>query len=122
MKNIDLGTDLYTANKQLSKNDPLMTAPEIAGKQNLIKEWFEKNVPSYAMLLCNDRRDYTVFHQGGKNASYAAGEVIGCCTDRGKLVTIDKTKDNAWEIWLRVGKEDYCYYLFDYTPAVIECY
>ena len=30
-------------------------------------------------------------------------------------------QDKAWEIWLKIDNTPYCYYLFRYDNAVIEC-
>ena len=77
------------------------------------------------MLLCHERRDYTVFHlyenQNENPPAVAANELLGCLTDRGEILSIEENSDHAWEIWLRINKELYCYYLFRYDDAVIEC-
>ena len=128
MKNnttINLGSTLYDANKQLIKQteNPL-THPEIGGKVEELEDFFE-GIVKYAMLLCHERRDYTVFALTEKSITaphHAANEVIGCCTDRGSIVSIEKTEDGiAYEIWLDIDDEPYCYYLFPYDQAVIEC-
>jgi hypothetical protein len=124
--NISLGT-LYEACKEMSKSDPLLSAPAIAGRQKKIEDWFNMKIDCYAMLLCHERRDYTIFHLysnppcNSNPPAIAAKELMICLTNRGGIVSIDETEDGAWEIWLRIDNEDYCYYLFRYDEAVIEC-
>lgn len=123
---IDLGATLYDANKQLVKQteEPLNHL-ELAAKQNELEGFFEK-IKKYAMLLCHELRDYTVFNLDQTSITapmYAAQECLGCCTDRGHVLSIDKTDDDiAYEIWILIDNEPSCYYLFPYDEAVIECH
>ena len=118
------GNSLYDANKQLViNNEKVLTHLELARKQEMLEDFFKEEVIDYAMLLCHDRRDYTVFHRDGAHAArMAAREAIGCCIDRGDILGIDLTdNEDAYEIWLRINDEAFCYYLFPYDQAVIEC-
>ena len=120
---VNLGS-LYDMNKQIMDQvgEPLNHL-ELAAKQFQIEDWFNWHVDSYAMLLCHERRDYTIFHlyekQNPNPPALAAKELIGCLLDRGEILSIEQT-DMAWEIWLRIDKQSYCYYLFPYDDAVIE--
>ena len=77
------------------------------------------------MLLCQERRDYTIFHlyenQNPNPPAIAAKELLLCLTERGEILSIEETEDKAWEIWLRINKKPFCYFLFNYDNAVIEC-
>ncbi len=126
MKNIDLGATLYEANKQImDQTGKPLNHLELSAKQIQLEDWFNMAIDCYAMLLCNDRKDFTIFHlyenENPNPPAIAAKECIGCLTDRGEVLSIEKTPDNAWEIWLRIDKKSYCYYLFCYDNAVIEC-
>ena len=119
------GGNLYEANKKLVKQyEKPLTHPELAAKQEELEDFFE-GIVEYAMLLCNDQKDYTVFHLNSKSITaphFAAREALGCCTDRGTIYSIEKTEDGiAYEIWIEIDDEMYCYYLFPYDQAVIEC-
>lgn len=115
------GANLYEVNKQLSANEKLLTESRRQMRKNQIRLWFRDNVDHYAMLLCHERRDYTVFNIQVSPAD-AADILYECLDNRGGIVSIDKTSDGvAWEIWVRIDEEDYCYYLFNYDAAVIEC-
>lgn len=116
--------NLYEFNKQLVKQyEKPLTHPELAAKQEELEDFFE-SVIEYAMLLCNEQKDYTVFHLSRSITSphFAAREALGCCTDRGNVYSIEKTEDGiAYEIWIEIDSKMYCYYLFPYDQAVIEC-
>lgn len=121
---INLG-NLYDMNKQLMEQvgEPISELA-LYPYQTKIEDWFNWNIDSYAMLLCHERRDYTVFHlyekQNSNPPAIAAKELINCLLNRGEVLSIEETNDKAWEIWLRIDKEVYCYYLFNYDNAVIE--
>lgn len=118
------GNNLYDANKQLVlKNEKPLTHLELARKQEELEDFFKEEVLEYAMLLCHERRDYTIFHiNGAYGAHVAANETLGCCIDRGEILGIDLTEhEDAFEIWLKINDEAFCYYLFPYDQAVIEC-
>lgn len=125
-QNINLGATLYDANKQLIKQTAKdMNHLELVVKQKQLEDWFNMEIDNYAMLLCNERRDFTIFHlyenQNPNPPAVAAEECLGCLTDRGTIVSMDLNKDKAWEIWIKIEDEPYCYYLFCYDNAVIEC-
>ena len=118
--------NLYEANKQLVlKNEKPLTHLELASIQLQLEDFFEYEVKKYAMLLCHEQRDYTVFsldQQSITSPHYAAREALGCCTDRGEIYSIEKTEDDqAYEIWIKIDDDAFCYYLFPYDKAVIEC-
>lgn len=122
---IDLGATVYDANKQLVKQtEKKLNHLELAARQTDLEKYFENN-KKYHMLLCHERRDYTVFNLDENSITspmMAANETIGCCTDRGEILSIEKTDDDiAFEIWVSIDDEPYCYYLFPYDEAVIEC-
>ena len=124
--NISLGT-LYDANKQLmsdKKQFPPMNHLQMAGAQAKLEEFFNMECDTYAMLYNKERSDITIFHmyekQNPNPPALAAKECIGCCTDRGELLSIEEQPDGAYEIWLRIDGEAFAYYLFPYDNAVIE--
>lgn len=126
MGELSLGT-LYEANKQIMNNKQAikpLTAPELAGAQKKIENFFNMQCDSYGMLYCKDRSDFTIFHmyekQNSNPPALAAAECIGCCTDRGEVLSIEEQEDKNFEIWIRIDDEAYAYYLFPYDNAVIE--
>ena len=117
--------NMYDYNKELVKNyEKPLTHVELAARQEALESFFEDKVIKYAMLLCHEQRDYTLFNLKTTSTAIhqAAKEVILCCMNRGEVVGIDKTDDGlAYEIWIIIDDEAYCYYLFPYDQAVIEC-
>lgn len=122
---LEAGT-LYEANKQLVlQTAKPLTHMELAPIQSKIEEWFNWIIDTYAMLLCHERRDFTIFHlyetQNPNPPSIAAKELMLCLSERGEILSITETPDDAWEIWLKIDDDAFCYYLFRYDNGVIEC-
>lgn len=116
---------LYDLNKQIMEKMKPLTHMELAPIQGKVEDWFNWEIDCYAMLLCHEMRDFTIFHmyesQNPNPPSVAARELMGCLTDRGEVLSMDLNNDKAWEIWLKIEEKPYCYYLFRYDNAVIEC-
>ena len=118
--------NLYEANKKMIlETEHALNHLELANKQLKLEKFFETKVKQYAMLLCHEQRDFTVFHLNEDvitSPFVAAREALGCCTDRGEVYSIEETDDKqAYEIWIKIDNQIYCYYLFPYDQAVIEC-
>lgn len=81
------------------------------------------------MLLCRERYDFTVIHlnekQNSNSSKIATNELIDILKNRGKILSIEKDNttidNNAWEIWIKIGKEAFAYYLFGCDDWVIKC-
>ena len=79
------------------------------------------NGQKYFMLLCNDRRDYTVFHRNNiKVFNSPDNDLADCILNRGSLLAIDETNEGNFEIWIKIDGTPYCYYLFPYDFGIIE--
>ena len=120
------GNTLYEMNQQLMANEKPLTNFEILNRSKSTTKFFERSPNSYFMLLCHEKRDYTIFKLSGlDSATTASKELIECLKNRGSILAIDKAKDNpelAFEIWVRTEEdENLCYYLFNYNEGVIEC-
>ena len=127
MAELSMGT-LYYANKQVmsdSKKFKPLTHLELAAIQKKFEDFFNWQCDSYGMLYCRDRSDFTIFHmyenQNPNPPAIAAKECLGCCTDRGEVLSVEEQPDKNYEIWIRIDGEAYAYYLFPYDDAVIEC-
>lgn len=117
---VSLGTT-YDINKNLVKKyEKELTEEELQEKKDLIDKFTNDHNNHYHMMLCHDRRDYTIFHTNySVNSVYA--DLIDCLKNRGKIMAIDLTKDEgAIEIWLMIEDEAYCYYFFPYDSAIVE--
>ena len=124
MAEVSLGT-LYDLNKSTMSQVKPMSKEKLDEAQKEIADWFNWGIDAYAMLLCRERYDFTVFHlyetANVNPPALAAKEAIGCLTDRGEILSIEKTNDNvAWECWVKINDEAFVYYLFPYDNAVIE--
>jgi len=120
-----MGT-LYDANKNLMKKEKPMTAKEIDKIRPQLEAWFNWHLDSYAMLLCRERYDFTVFHlyvQGNRNPpEIAVQELIELLKERGSILSMDEdVEQKAWEIWIKINEEPFAYYLFNCDDWVIEC-
>jgi len=117
---IDSGMTLYDVNKQLVANlEPLVVEDFFKKTREMVSDiWDSKK--KYWMLLCNDRQDYTVFILLTKDGTL--NEMYPTLSNRGSIISIEKQKDGNYEIWIRdpKTKENFAYYLFDYTFGIIE--
>lgn len=127
-KQINSQLTVYEMAKQEMRNELPLPDLAIAEKQKEIDDWFNKYVDCYAMLLCKDNNyDCTIFHlyenppANPHPTAVAARECIGCLTDRGKILKIELQDDMTWEMWVLIDDEAFCYHLFCYDNAVIEC-
>lgn len=125
--NVSLGT-LYEFNKQLMLKHGPYDQIELDRAKKQLQEWFNWQIDAYAMLLCRERYDFTIFHLY-QNANpnppeIAATELINLLKNRGKILSIEKdsnTINNAWEIWLDINGEAFAYYLFNCDDWTVEC-
>lgn len=124
-KEVPIG-NLYEMNKSIMNKAAALTPEEIKDKEKDLLNSFCKKNEHYYMLLCNEQKDYTVFHlsYSGSIPSYvtAASEVIECLKNRGEILAIDYMEETgAYECWIRRSGMSYMYALFPYDAAVIEC-
>lgn len=126
---LDTGMSLYDLNKSLvQKNEIKLNEGIINSKKEVIKNFLRKTDNKYYMLLCNDRKDYTVFTFEGApdNIEERRNELINilvdeCLVNRGEIRGIDLTQDQgAIEIWMSIEDDSYVYYFFPYDNAIIE--
>ena len=125
--NISLGT-LYDLNKQAMLSQKKMTKVELEKVKPELEEWFNWQIDGYAMLLCRERYDFTIFHlyekQNANPPQIAVTELINLLKNRGKILSIEKDSNvmnNAWEIWLKIDNEAFAYYLFNCDDWTIQC-
>lgn len=117
--NIGLGS-LYEANQELMKKEKEMSKSETLEAVKKTMTLFN-NGQKYFMLLCNDRRDYTVFHRNNiKVFNSPDNDLADCILNRGSLLAIDETNEGNFEIWIKIDGTPYCYYLFPYDFGIIE--
>ena len=111
---------LYEYSKQVVANEVSMDP--ILFNKKMIEVSADMVEHTYMMLLCHDRRDYTIFHIANTDKKIAAKEISETLHNRGKILLVDKQKDGSWEIWIRdsLTDENFAYYLFPYDDGVVE--
>jgi hypothetical protein len=124
MADINIGS-LYDANKALIAREPRLSREKIQEKMDEIQAWVTSSAlfeEEYYMLLCNDRRDYTVFSLKGERASHIQliYDLEECLRNRGYIMAIEEPSNGAMEIWLKIDDEIYCYYFFPCKEFIIE--
>jgi len=121
MAEVDLEINLYDVNKQLMNTRyPLSREALISGISD-IADWFSSERNRYFMLLCHEKRDYTLFRfdNGSKKCYAASQEVKEALENRGDILSIDY-EDHVYSIWVKIGEDSFLYYLFPYDEGVIE--
>ena len=126
MAEIELG-NLYDINKELMKNekplDPILFNTEIRKISRKMYDNCEQNNQHYWMLLCHDRRDFTLFNIiASEYIADIEEELKPTLLNRGQVISIDRQNNEVWEIWIRDAEtaENFAYYLFKYDNGVIE--
>jgi hypothetical protein len=132
-KKIEVGS-LYDLNKQVISQLPEMPQEQIQEQLIQIQKWFSNSKEKYFMLLCREKSDYTLFNFNGKKipdifpefinkmSKHAIKELETCIKNRGILMSINKARVDAWEIWIKdfFNKEINMYMLFECDQMVIE--
>ena len=113
----------YIIEEDLNRNE---IKEILNSKKEIIKNFIMNKTDNfYFMLLCNERKDYTIFDFDGwksseKSLNCAKCLVDECLANRGEIRGIDLTKDKtAIEIWMIIDDEAYVYYFFPYDDGVI---
>lgn len=117
----NLNISLYEINKSAMMKAPMMTDETIAAQKNKLKNYIEKRKNEYYMLLGKDLNYYTVFVKGTNCGQLIEDEVIECIKDLGAPLSIEKTKDKVFEIWIKNEKGVFVLYFFPYDLGVIKC-
>ena len=125
-REVTLGT-LYDMNKNIVQSSEMkLSEGALNSKKEIVKNFVNKTNNYYYMLLCNERKDYTIFHINNlcddkKPMELSLCLIDECLVNRGEIRGIDLTKDNgAIEIWLSIEGESYAYYFFPYDAAIVE--
>lgn len=123
MSEVVMGT-LYDLNKNiLLKETPIDINKAFTDIKIDFVNFLAKHCNTFYMLLCNERKDYTIFQcKSFKSSTVMLDELKECIKNRGELLSIEPTEDGfAYEIWTKIDENVFVYYLFPYDNAVIEC-
>lgn len=123
MANVDLGMSLYDLNKQMLANEKPLDIIQFNRKVEEMVHDISKQAEDgklYWMLLCHERRDYTIFIVLTTDGTIK--EMKPTLMNRGSVLSIDKQEDGNYEIWIRDEntKENFAYYLFDYSFGIVQ--
>lgn len=118
MSEISLG-NLYDFNKAAYKNVKPYDSVELGVKLTEIEPLLIDD--KYWMLLCHERRDYTIFVNTTVKKGKFAQELKETLMNRGLILDIEQQKDGSFEIWIRDfdTNENFAYYLFEYGNGVV---
>lgn len=122
---LNLGTQ-YEFSKNMVSQLPALNEGNLNSKKEIVKNFIIKQNNFYYMLLCNEQKDYTVFHWNNICDDTGAMEITKilvdeCLKNRGEIRGIDLTENkDAVEIWLYIDEEAFVYYFFPYDEAIIE--
>ena len=122
---LNLGTQ-YEFSKNMVSQLPALNEGNLNSKKEIVKNFIIKQNNFYYMLLCNEQKDYTVFHWNNICDDTGAMEIAKilvdeCLKNRGEIRGIDLTENkDAIEIWLYIEEEAFVYYFFPYDEAIIE--
>lgn len=120
---------LYALNQQAYDTVSPLNKVQFHKQLKNIYEWVKEQRCDYTMLLCHDRRDYTIIkYKTREDKKYYDGtfkDLRECLENRGKILDIRYIQDqDAWEIWLRIFKnnshQNYMYMFFNAEGFVVE--
>lgn len=120
---------LYALNQQAYDTVNPLGIKEKHDQLNNLYEWVKEQRCDYTMLLCHERRDYTIFkYNTREDKKYHNGifnDLKECLENRGKILDVRYLQDqDAWEIWLRIfedgGHQNYMYMFFNAEGFVVE--
>lgn len=122
MAEINMGT-VYDAVKSVVKAEKVLTNTELKRRLREIKQFFLTKNDKYFMLLNRETYNFTLFNLGMKDEvtmKRIMQDFKECLQNRGPVISIDPTEDDAYEIWIAVDDDVLAYYLFPYDIGVIE--
>ena len=123
---LDAGMTLYDVAKQGAAAASPLPECALMQMQKDICDFVLKHPDHYYMLLCNERKDYTVLHtEYGIGWDLTVASIVQeCLQNRGNIVEYEiQEQTGGIELWIRddVYEDAAAYYFFPYGAAIIEC-
>lgn len=116
---IDSGATVYDMAKQGAAIAPELSQEAISKLIDEMSEFIDTHKDNYYMLLCNERRDYTLFDaRTYPTASHLAKDIIVCMKNRGLLVEYEIQAEGV-ELWSREDDDAAVYYFFPSGKMVV---
>lgn len=114
--------NLYELNQPSYNSLPKMTKAEIERMRMKIHDCQDMDIPKYYMLVCNELRYYTLFHNKSNELFWSdklLDEVLDVVQELGELKAIE-VDGGMIEFWVSKNGECHMYAFFDYDRGVIE--
>lgn len=119
-----IGMNMYSINKQIISQLPVMSDETYADKLSMIREFIDATKNKFYMLLCHDIKYFTLFMLDLKLADEPLEKVLtDCLNSLGQVKAIDEV-DGAIEIWVEneyFENGPYAMYFFPYDGGVEVC-
>ena len=120
------GVTMYEMAKQGAAVAPALTGDQIENFKKAMISFIDNHPGRYYMLLCNDRRDYTLFDKNGRLSDLSTRiteDILDCVKNRECHIVDYEDQQDAFEIWIKDSTEDAAaYYFFPYDRGVITYY
>lgn len=124
LKPTDTGIDLYSMNQGIVDTLPALRGDEVQKTAQLFFDWIDSNESNYYMLLCNELRYYTVFHNNNEfiNKEQFWSELIDIANSAGQIKVLEVDSNGVFSIWLNwnLDNKSHLFYLFPYEKGVVE--
>lgn len=124
-KLVETTTTLYELNKiNMAQIEPV-DEEWLRNKCLEVADEIDKHIPfsKYWTLMCREKYDFTIFNLSyNLKLSNLAEGLFDCLYNRGDVIDFTAQEDGSYEIWIRdtITKENFAYYLFDYSNGVVE--
>ena len=118
----ELEMNLYDMNKQIMDKFEVMDKEALSKHIFEVTDWMAYNINRYFMLLCHERRDYTIFNfkNRSKRSYEASQELEETLVARGDILDFRYVPEDCYEIWIKIDGESFLYHLFPYDIGVVE--
>lgn len=119
---------LFDINKASMSKIPFLTSEQKEKSKEIILNYLNKNLAQYFMLLCHEKRDFTLFNLSDNFTNLILNTVIDdiyeCIYNRGfdfAEICLDEA-GTAVELWVKniMTQEAFLYLFFPYDNGVIE--
>lgn len=122
MGELNLGENLYEFNKVQMSQVPPLDVIWLGRHCSEVAQEMINSKSKFWMLLCRERNDYTIFWIKNDNKNKFGADLFETLNNRGIIIDFTKQPDNNYEVWVRdnLTNENFVYYLFDYSNAIVE--
>ena len=122
INNDGVSLSLYELNKNIMVQMPTISNSNKLEAIKLIDEYKKDTNQKYYMLICKEYNYYTLFEIDNDNLfeDTLSLTAFDCLKNVGEVISVDKNEIGAIEIWVKINKEAYAFYLFGYDNGVVK--